>query len=294
MVNDSFRPAGQTSRRIGPEDRPLAFGFPFPRRAIALRVAAVPFVWPLFLTLIRGAGGEFVALAAAIGLLFLAARLVDQGLLEGAETVRVAGFRVPPRLTAAALTGLAAFLISLGPALDSGLMALVFGALGFAGCALAYGTEAKVDRSSLLEAARRAGVQPKDVVATLDEARAKIAEIEAAAARLHSRELKARLARIVEQARTVLAMVERKPADIGRARRFFATYLDGTRDVVTAYAGQQRDLADTPLAENFRRVLTTIEQVLEEQQEVLRRDDRLDLEVKIEVLETQMRHEGVH
>ena len=42
------------------------------------------------------------------------------------------------------------------------------------------------------------------------------------------------------------------------------------------------------------RVLTTIEQVFAEQEEVLKQDDKLDLEVQIEVLETQLRREGVH
>jgi hypothetical protein len=72
------------------------------------------------------------------------------------------------------------------------------------------------------------------------------------------------------------------------------TYLDGTRDVVTKYAAQQRDLKDTELAENLRRVLETIEQVFNEQEEILKKDEALDLEVKIEVLETQLKREGVN
>ena len=39
---------------------------------------------------------------------------------------------------------------------------------------------------------------------------------------------------------------------------------------------------------------SSIEQVFAEQEEVLRRDDRLDLEVQIEVLETQLKREGIH
>ena len=91
----------------------------------------------------------------------------------------------------------------------------------------------------------------------------------------------------------MLSLVERKPDDLVRAQRFFATYLDGTREVVSRYAARQRDLADTPLAEHFRRVLSTVEEVFAEQEDVLLRDEQQDLEVKIEVLETQMRREGV-
>jgi hypothetical protein len=100
--------------------------------------------------------------------------------------------------------------------------------------------------------------------------------------------------RITDQARVVLGQLETDPKDLPRARRFLVTYLDGTRDVVAKYAAQQHDLADTPLAENFRRVLTTIEQVFKEQEEVLKQDDKTDLEIQIEVLETQLKREGVH
>jgi hypothetical protein len=157
------------------------------------------------------------------------------------------------------------------------------------------------DLNGVVEAARRATTRPEsvprpapEVPPIVAEARRKIADIEAAAAGFHSRELTDRLARIVARARRVLDLIERKPGDLPRARRFLATYLDGTRDVVSRYAARQHDLAATPLAENFRRVLTTVEEVFAEQEEVLRRDEELDLEVKIEVLETQMRREGVH
>jgi hypothetical protein len=295
-VNETSSAAASSSRRIGPEDRPFGAGLfgPLPRRALALRVMAVPFAWPLFLALIRGAAVDFVSVGAGMTLLFVAARLIDQGLAAEQQGALASPRVLPPKLAGALATAAAAFLISLGATGDGLLMSLVMGALAFAGAALAYGLDGRLDRATLAEAARRAGVRPDEVVGALEEARRKVADIEAAAARLHSRELKARVARIVEEARAVLGQLERKPGDIGRARRFLATYLDGTRDVVRRFAEQQRDLADTPLAENFRRVLTTIEQVFGEQRELLRRDDKLDLEVKIEVLETQMRREGVH
>jgi hypothetical protein len=91
----------------------------------------------------------------------------------------------------------------------------------------------------------------------------------------------------------VLAQIEKDPADLRRARRFLVTYLDGTRDVVSKYKAQQSDLADSELAENFRHVLDTIERVFTEQEEVLKRNETMDLEVQIEVLRTQLEREGV-
>lgn len=298
--SSSYRPAADAARPpgSGPAFNGWSLSGVLPNRAIALRVAAVPFAWPLLLALVRGALVDFVAIGAAMALLFYAGRQVDEGLVaehERPASAPAAGRTRQPRLLGAAMTGLAGLLISVGATNDGALTSLIAGALAFAGCALAYGTETRLDRAGLLAMARRSVARaPKEVAGALGEARRKIGEIEAAAGRLHSRELKDRLARIVGQARDVLAQVERNPRDLARARRFFVTYLDGTRDVVAKYAAQQHDVAETALAENFRRVLTTVEQVFADQRERLRRDDETDLEVKIEVLETQMRREGVH
>ena len=242
MVSDSFRSTARD--RAGPRASPwgAAYDGLIRRRAYGLRLAAAPFAFPLLQALVRGAAGDVVALVGAGALLLWAGRAVDRGLLAGEgkpEPVRIAGLAVPPRLAGALATGLAALLISVGAAHDRHLMALVFGALGFAGCALAYGLEPMQDRGRLVEAARRATSRPEPApraASTVDpilaEARRKIADIEAAAASLHSRELTSRLAQIVARARRVLDLVERKPGDLSRARRFLATYLDGTRDVV--------------------------------------------------------------
>jgi hypothetical protein len=91
----------------------------------------------------------------------------------------------------------------------------------------------------------------------------------------------------------VLDEIERDPKDLARARRFLNTYLDGTRDVVRDFARRQDDFADTPVAQNFKNVLGTIERVFDEQVEHLRKDEALDLDVAIEVLNTQLTKEGV-
>ena len=47
------------------------------------------------------------------------------------------------------------------------------------------------------------------------------------------------------------------------------------------------------LEDNFRRVLSTIEDVFQEQQQKLLETDVTDLDVRIEVLTTQLKREGV-
>lgn len=287
-----------SSRRIG-GGSPATAGLPSYRwvpRGWLLKGAGFLFAWPFLWALLRGAFTDAMALAAGGVLLFMAGRLIARGCAEELEREgrTLALSPLPWKTAGTAAAAVAAFLISLGAAHDGFPMALLFAALTAIGCVLAYGTDRRVDRAAVEAAAQRAGIKAKDVVAALDEAHRKVREIETAGRQLHSRELKARLDRICGQARTILGQLEQNPKDLSRARRFLVTYLDGTRDVVTKYAAQQHDLADTPLAENFRRVLTTVEQVFTEQEELLRKDDQLDLEVKIEVLETQLKREGVH
>lgn len=266
-------------------------------KARTLKVMAAIFAFPLLLHLLRGGFGEsFSIILGAIGLV-AASSLIRSGFaLEAAARQHPATVlpRIPRKLSGAVLAGLGAAVISFGAAHDGLLMALLFGGLTAAGCVVAYGRDPQIDARALDEAARAAGLAPKDVRAALGEAAGKIAAIEARAAGLHAAELKARVAAIVDRARGVLGEIERDPKDMVRARRFFATYLDGTLEVIERYAKQQTDLVDTPLDDSFRRVLGTIEQVFGEQIELLRHDQKIDLEVKIEVLETQLRHEGVH
>jgi 5-bromo-4-chloroindolyl phosphate hydrolysis protein len=236
-----------------------------------------------------------LGLVLGIGLLYAAGKLVERGSREEALNAGrpLARTPTPWKLIGAAAAALAAMAVSLAAG-DGVAMTALYGALVGGACILTYGLDPRADRAALEELARKAGVKGSEIVDALEEAYRKVRGIEDAAQGLHSREIKARLDRICRQARVILGQLEQDPRNLSRARRFLVTYLDGTRDVVAKYAAQQRDLADTALAENFRRVLTTIEQVFAEQEEVLKQDDRLDLEVQIEVLETQLKREGVH
>ena len=290
--------AAGSSRRIGGGGPATGNRSAFqvaPTRGWLLRLSAFAFMWPLFLALVRGSGDEAIGLVAAIFLLYFGAKSIERGSREEAlnEGRALTQSPTPWKLIGALAAGAAAAAISLGSGDDIG-MTLLYGALVAGACVFTYGLDPRADRAAIEAAAKKAGVKSKDVIDALEEAHRKVRGIEDAAQGLHSREIKTRLDRICQQARTILAQLEQDPKNLSRARRFLVTYLDGTRDVVAKYAAQQRDLSETALAENFRRVLTTIEQVFTEQEEVLKQNDKLDLEVQIEVLETQLRREGVH
>jgi 5-bromo-4-chloroindolyl phosphate hydrolysis protein len=266
------------------------------RQAWTLRLAPLLLIAPLVTSLIAGNVGDVVGLALAILLCYAGMLLVERGLRAEADYVRRAlatAPRLPRKLLGAIVVGIGVFVGS-ASATGAGLpLSLLFGALAAVGCVLAYGMDPSKDKGLAPELARRAGVKTEQVIEAITEAEGKLREIEQLAGSLNNRELTARLLRIVTQGRAVLAQIEKDPADLRRARRFLVTYLDGTRDVVRKYREQQSDLADTELAENFRHVLHTVERVFAEQQEVLKRNETMDLEVQIEVLRTQLEREGV-
>jgi len=288
-VNDGTSPF---AKRIEPQ-LPGGRAAPGGGRIIALRLLPVVFVVPALVTLSAGRGVALLALLAGTALLVSAGVLVRRGLDASAdyERRRIAEAPPPYRLAGALAVGLAFLLVGWFAARYGPFMGVVLGALGAAATVVTYGLDPRAAKG--LDAAAATGVRGERVIEAIREAEDKLAEIERSAAALQNREFGRHLGRIVDRARAVLDEIERDPKDLGRARRFLNTYLDGTRNVVRDFARRQDDFADTPVAQNFKNVLGTIEQVFDQQVDHLRKDEALDLDVAIEVLNTQLTKEGV-
>ncbi|MDD5394443.1 MAG: 5-bromo-4-chloroindolyl phosphate hydrolysis family protein [Thiothrix sp.] len=175
-------------------------------------------------------------------------------------------------------------------ALSAILPSVLVGAATFLGFALYYGLDPRKDKATGLSL----GVTIEEVLEALDSANVKIDAIENARHNIHNPEFSARLQRITNKAREVLDSIEDDPTRLSRARKFLKVYLDGTQQVTEGYArthkGQQTPAA---LETNFSRVLDSIEQTFTEQQTKLLEDNHFDLDVQIEVLQTQLQREGV-
>ena len=265
-------------------------------KATALRILPIFIALPVVSGLLAGNFVRTAGAVASLALLILAGTFIQKGLEAEAayNSRRVARPPGPRKLFGALAVAASVFLLAWIADGQGLFMSLLYGVLGSIGCVMAYGLDPMGRKDIDAGLAERSGLKSEDVIAAVSEAESKIREIELNARELHNRELTERLTRIAAQARAVLAQVERDPGDLRRARRFFVTYLDGTRDVVRKYREQQNDLSSTPLAESFRHVLETVERVFIEQEQVLKRNESLDLEVQIEVLKTQLEKEGVH
>jgi len=232
-------------------------------------------------------GQLFPLLGDAIGYgLFLGgAILLQRGLLSSRPAV---GERWPFKTLGSALisvaTGITAWLgVGHHPAI-----ALAFALVALLGCYLTYGFD--LNRIRPFRDARGIGAETH---ATLAQAELSLAAIEQASRAIRQSELSSRLRRIVGLASEILGQLQQDPRNLRRARKFLIVYLDGVQRIVEGYAKTHSRVSAPDLEERFRRVLMTVEDTFREQQQKLLKSDLDDLDVQIEVLTKQLRHEGI-
>jgi len=179
-------------------------------------------------------------------------------------------------------TGLTAKLLS-----DYGfLQSILIGFVTLLGFYLAYGLDPRRDKTGNISL----GVSADEVIEALEAAEIKIDTIEKARKSIRNYEFDQHLKRIIDKARGILTLIEEDPKDLGRARKFLKVYLDGTARVAESYAKTYgRDATTKVLDTNFQEVLDSIESTFDEQHKKLLENDQFDLDVKIEVLKTQLK-----
>jgi len=241
-------------------------------------------------------GGSYIKFGVglgAFGLFMLGAYLIRRGLHYQAEQKRrkwARSTRVPWKAIGAGGIGIATALSVLFLTSHSLMAAIFFGIGAIIGCLLTYGVD---PQHSSEDVTSKYGVTADEVIEALEEADKKISSIEIAGKSIRNPELNGRLSRITKKARDILGVIEDDPKDLRRARKFLRTYLDGAKRVTEGYAKTHTQQQNDVLDQNFRNVLTTIEDVFGEQHDKLLENNVMDLDVQIEVLETQLKREGV-
>ncbi|MBT8131951.1 MAG: 5-bromo-4-chloroindolyl phosphate hydrolysis family protein [Gammaproteobacteria bacterium] len=265
----------------------------WPGRAYLLYLLAMPLVPALLIVMALGDLSKLLIYGSAFASFIAGARFMRKGLVAEAEFHKrkiASAVRRPLKTLGAIFTGVGTFIsswLAIGHSLP---FAAVIAALAFAGCLLFYGRD---PLGSKLGVAGGHGYTTEEIIATLKEAESKIFGIESARRDIRNPELAQRLRRIADRAKQILGVIEDDPGDIRRARKFLNVYLDGAKRVTEGYAQTHRAGHVGELEDNFRNVLQTIEGVFEEQHQKLLEHDKLDLDVQIEVLSTQLKKEGV-
>lgn len=265
-------------------------------RGFLLYLLAIPLLPAALFSLMDGDSIEALARAGGFALIMTAATLIRKGIRLDNEArkrrLRRRASTVQYRMIGAALAAAGVFVVAwLGiPGNVYGILeSVLYAAAVLLGCYLYY----DFDPARKDPEIAAVGITTEELIDLLDEAEGRVASIEASSRSIHNVEFKDRLRRIVKEARNILDTIEKDPVDARRARKFLKVYLDGAQQVTEGYARTHAEGEDHALEDNFRRVLTTIETVIAEQQLKLKENNLSDLDVNIEVLQMQLEKEGV-
>lgn len=264
-------------------------------KGILLFLLPLPVLITAIVSLMRGSVLDTLVTGGAFAAFMLGASVARRGFKLQGEYERRKIARAPstPFKTVAALivsltTGVLDWWTS-SFALGALPEVILVGAATFLGFALYYGLDPRKDKAGNISI----GITVEEVLEALDAANIKIDAIDKARRNIRNPEFNARLQRITDKAREVLTSIEDDPTRLSRARKFLKVYLDGTQRVTEGYARAHQGDKPVALETNFSRVLDSIEQTFTEQQTKLLEDNHFDLDVQIEVLETQLKREGV-
>lgn len=263
-------------------------------RGLLLWLLPLPLVPALFVALLRGNITRFLGILAALALFWSGAQWVRRGLQQEREFVgRAVGRapRVPQKLIGTVMVSLGSLACSCLAIGHSPLLAGLIAALAFLGCFLSYGLDPRRDKT--VPVTDGFGYSSEEILAAVEAAETKIAAIEAAARGFSNRELVARLERITVLARRIVSNLQADPRDLRRTRKFINVYLDGAMRVTSNYAQTIKKTGSGELTGKYRELLVTIEEVFQQQHDGLLRNDLNDLDIQMEVLMKQLRHEGI-
>lgn len=261
-------------------------------RGLLLYVLPSALIPAVVIALGKGHVWNIIVNASAFTLFIIAAICMRRGLraeLEYEQNRMAKPPKLPLKLIAALLLAIATGWIAWQGAKQTLAVALLYSGGAFLGMYFSYGFDPKRNRT--INSAQ--GYSGDEILTMLQESSQKIRTIELSNDKISNPELNQRIDHICEIADDILAQIESDPRDIRRARKFLNVYLDGAKQVTEGYAQTHRHDQSGELEQNFRNVLETIEAVFTEQQQKLLEDDVFDLDVKIEVLNNQLKREGI-
>jgi len=264
---------------------------------LLLYFLALPLIPAVVIALGHGEVIAALANCAAFALTFVGATFIRRGLRLQTEATKRAWKRraspKPYRLIGAVMVSVAMFLVAwLGVTSNGGhglVVSILFALASLAGCYLYYDFDASARKDDV----PLVGITTEELIDLLDEAEDRIEAIEFAGKSIKNTEFRDRLRRITQEARKITGAIEEDPTDARRARKFLKVYLDGAQQVTEGYARMHATDNTEQLEDNFRRVLTTIETVIADQQQKLKENNVSELDVQIEVLQMQLENEGV-
>ena len=141
------------------------------------------------------------------------------------------------------------------------------------------------------------GVTAEQLKTVLKYGNDKIAELKKESSKISNPDVVKKVNDIIHVVNKIFKNFEKDPKDIKTARQFLAYYLDSTIKIVTKYAELS---GNHPLSEEVKATMQKSENLLEKirvafekQLNILLRDDLMDLDTEISLLENTLKSEGL-
>jgi hypothetical protein len=255
-------------------------------RSNLLFYAALPLAWKAF-------GAEPIAMAqylVALGLLIGAAWLTREGLKahEAYDARKVARRpAIPRKIFGSILTGLGLGLVGIAGwgVIEAG----IFAVLGTALHSFSFG----------LDPLKHKGMEGIDtfqqdrVAKAVNEAEKHLQAMREALERSGDREAQNRLEQFTKTARTMFRTVEEDPRDLTSARKYLGVYLLGARDATIKFADIWTNSRNTDARQSYLSLLNDLESNFTARNEALLLDNKIDLDIEIDVLRDRLAREGI-
>ena len=255
-------------------------------RSNILFYAALPLAWKAF-------GAEPVVMAqyiVALGLLLGAAWLTREGLKahEAYDARKVSRKpAIPRKIFGSVLTGLGLGLVGIagwGP-LEAG----IFAVLGAGLHSFSFG----------IDPLKHKGMEGIDtfqqdrVAKAVDEAERHLTAMRDALERTNDREAQSRLDQFAKTARAMFRTVEEDPRDLTAARKYLSVYLKGARDATTKFSDIWGRSRDVQARTSYLALLDDLESNFTARNKALLLDNKVDLDIEIDVLRDRLAREGI-
>jgi 5-bromo-4-chloroindolyl phosphate hydrolysis protein len=260
---------------------------------ILLYLLPTPILLAIIISFFGDSGISIIKYGVAYGLFILAAVVAKKGFTFEKlykDSALAKAPRLPYKSVAALLLAIATFYTSLFCVDNTLFFSFVISLSSLFGFYLFYGFDPRSDKVGDL----RVGVRAEDVIATTNDAKAKVESLKDFKTQIKDLKTKEHLDDIIKETESLITSIEKAPNDLSKARKFFKIYLDRVGNITGEFvtnlkAGNIND----ELSSNYDELLVSMKKTIKEQKEKLNDDDILSLDIQIEALAKQLNHEGV-
>ncbi len=262
-------------------------------RGILLYLLPAPVLITAIVSFLRGDVSAIITNSIAFALFLLAATLARRGFLQEKlyhDSTLIKAPKLPYKTVSALFLSIATFYTSYFATDNTFILSILLGLASFVGFYLYYGFDPRSDKIGDLPV----GVNAEDVIEITQNARARITKLKSLKRELSDFASKEHLQSIIWETEEIITSIEKDPADLSRARKFFKIYLARTENITEEFVENlKNNNIDEKMTANYNRLLKSVQETIKEQKEKLNDDDILRLDVQIEALTKQINHEGV-